>query len=64
MGESKDKNINISPVPKFVDTALTNITDAPTRQIGTTFKEEIEICTRKINQIPEKDKTAKAHFML
>ncbi len=34
---SDDKNINISVIPKFADTALENIIDEPSKNIGNTF---------------------------
>jgi len=54
MEKSNDKNINISPVPKFVDTALVNIADAPTKQMGSTFADIWFLVFGGIGQVADK----------
>lgn len=36
---SEDKNINVSVVPKFAETALENVLDKPSKSIGETFSD-------------------------
>lgn len=36
---SEDKNINVSVVPKFAETALENVLEAPSKSIGDTFSD-------------------------
>lgn len=51
-----DKNINISPVPKFMDNALTKITDKPSEQLGNSFSDLFYLVFGGIGQAAAKRK--------
>ena len=56
MKKSEDTNINIKIAPKFVDTALTNIADEPTRQMGSTLGDIWFLVFGGIGHLAEKKK--------